>query len=131
MATLTYAYAESTAVVGPLAPSAEPHSWDLCANHAERITAPLGWEMLRVDQIEEEDDDDLTALANAVREAGRTTSGLMDPHQEFTAPEHPEVKHPAYRPQRVEQAKHVRRGHLHLVHDADDPDEDDQPDPQG
>ncbi|MGD7002996.1 DUF3499 domain-containing protein [Corynebacterium halotolerans] len=124
VATLTYAYAESTAVVGPLAPAAEPHSWDLCANHAERITAPLGWEMLRVDQIEDEDDDDLTALANAVREAGRNASGLLDPQQEFTAPEDPEGSHPVYRPQRVAEAKEARRGHLHLVHDADDPNHD-------
>lgn len=121
MATLTYAYAESTAVVGPLAPAAEPHSWDLCANHAERITVPLGWEMLRVDHIDDEDDDDLTALANAVREAGRTTSGLMDPQQEFTAPDDPEISHPAYRQQRVQDAKDIRRGHLHLVHDSEEP----------
>lgn len=122
VATLTYAYAESTAVVGPLAPAAEPHSWDLCANHAERITAPLGWEMLRVDQIDDEDDEDLTALANAVREAGRTTSGLMDSSQEFHGSMDPDVPHhPIYRPERVARAKQLRRGHLHLVHDAEDP----------
>ena len=40
MATLTYDYAGSTAVIGPLARAAEPHSWDLCANHADRITVP-------------------------------------------------------------------------------------------
>ncbi|QGU06621.1 hypothetical protein COCCU_03335 [Corynebacterium occultum] len=114
VATLTYAYAESTAVVGPLAPAAEPHSWDLCANHAERITAPLGWEMLRVDHIEDDDDDDLTALANAVREAGRTTSGLSDDYREAD----PEVpQHPIYRPKRVEEHKTIRRGHLRLVQD--------------
>ena len=60
---MTYAYAESTAVVGPLAPAAEPHSWDLCDHHAEKITAPLGWEMLRVNHIDIDDDEDLTALA--------------------------------------------------------------------
>ncbi|MUH43983.1 MAG: DUF3499 family protein, partial [Actinobacteria bacterium] len=30
VATLTYVYAECTAVVGPLAAYAEPHSYDLC-----------------------------------------------------------------------------------------------------
>jgi hypothetical protein len=30
VATLTYVYADSTAVVGPLATYAEPHSYDLC-----------------------------------------------------------------------------------------------------
>lgn len=47
MATLTFVYSDSTAVVGPLATSAEPHSWDLCDTHATRITVPRGWEMLR------------------------------------------------------------------------------------
>ncbi|MGP6175197.1 DUF3499 domain-containing protein [Corynebacterium sp. A21] len=121
VATLTYAYAESTAVVGPLAPAAEPHSWDLCANHAERITAPLGWEMLRVDRIDDDDDDDLTALANAVREAGRTTSGLEEsPHDFREPPADPEVpQHPMYRPKRVSEQKAIRRGHLHLVQDEE------------
>src|SRR4051812_3442316 len=39
-ATLTYVYAESTAVVGPLATFSEPHSYDLCEFHAERLTVP-------------------------------------------------------------------------------------------
>ena len=46
VATLTYVYADSTAVVGPLATYAEPHSYDLC-EHAERLTAPRGWEVVR------------------------------------------------------------------------------------
>src|SRR5690606_14547624 len=47
VATLTYVYSDSTAVVGPLATVAEPHSWDLCETHASRITAPKGWELVR------------------------------------------------------------------------------------
>jgi hypothetical protein len=75
IATLTYVYADSTAVVGPLATSAEPHSYDLCEEHAARLTAPLGWELVRL-EVEAEADlahtsDDLEALANAVREAAR------------------------------------------------------------
>ena len=74
VATLTYAYADSTAVVGPLATAAEPHSYDLCARHAVRLTAPKGWEIVRPDgdlAAGGPDSDDLEALANAVREAGR------------------------------------------------------------
>ena len=72
MATLTYAYSESTAVVGPLATAAEPHSYDLCARHAVRLTAPRGWEVVRPDTGDDgPGTDDLEALANAVREAGR------------------------------------------------------------
>lgn len=67
-------YADSTAVVGPLATAAEPHSYDLCPEHADRLTAPLGWELVRL-EIEPDDvaptSDDLEALANAVREAAR------------------------------------------------------------
>ena len=74
MATLTYVYADSTAVLGPLATYAEPHCYDLCAEHAERLTAPRGWEVVRLapDQIDTgPTPDDLVALADAVREAGR------------------------------------------------------------
>lgn len=48
VATLTYVYSDSTAVLGPLAVSAEPHSYDLCQQHASRLTAPRGWEVVRV-----------------------------------------------------------------------------------
>nr|WP_312030125.1 DUF3499 domain-containing protein [Actinomycetospora sp. TBRC 11914] len=73
VATLTYVYSDSTAVVGPLATSAEPHSYDLCEHHALRLTAPRGWEVVRYegDFPSEPSADDLTALAEAVREAGR------------------------------------------------------------
>ena len=46
-ATLTYVYADQEAVVGPLALHPEPHSYDLCPTHAERMTAPQGWRVVR------------------------------------------------------------------------------------
>ena len=71
--TLTYVYRDSTAVLGPLAAFVEPHCYDLCARHADRMTAPRGWDVVRLPVSEPEDDaalaDDLEALANAVREA--------------------------------------------------------------
>ena len=51
VATLTYVYADSTAVVGPLATYAEPHSYDLCEEHAVRLTVPRGWEVLRTRRL--------------------------------------------------------------------------------
>ena len=72
--TLTYVYADQTAVLGPLATYAEPHAYDLCDRHAERLSAPRGWEVLRlVSDLSPRgpSDDDLLALANAVREAAR------------------------------------------------------------
>jgi hypothetical protein len=71
--TLTYVYRDSTAVLGPLAASVEPHCYDLCARHADRMTAPRGWDVVRLPlgdpPDETADADDLEALANAVREA--------------------------------------------------------------
>jgi len=74
VATLTYVYADSTAVLGPLATYAEPHCYDLCADHADRLTAPRGWEVIRLATDPESlrpSADDLEALADAVRDAAR------------------------------------------------------------
>lgn len=53
---------------------AEPHTYDLCADHSSRLSAPRGWSVLRLapDPAKQEPThDDLVALADAVREAGR------------------------------------------------------------
>lgn len=74
VATLTYVYADCTAVLGPLASSVDPHCYDLCENHASGLTAPRGWEVVRLDfdpQHFTPSTDDLEALADAVREAAR------------------------------------------------------------
>jgi hypothetical protein len=72
--TLTYVYADQTAVLGPLATFAEPHAYDLCDVHAERLSAPRGWDVLRLapdPAAAGPTTDDLLALADAVREAAR------------------------------------------------------------
>jgi hypothetical protein len=69
--TLTYIYAESTAVVGPLATFSEPHAYDLCAVHGERLKVPHGWNVIKQELTGNEpgpSDDDLMAIADAVRE---------------------------------------------------------------
>jgi hypothetical protein len=74
VATLTYVYSDQTAVLGPLATYAEPHAYDLCAFHAERLSAPRGWEVIRLPTDSASPSptgDDLLALADAVREAAR------------------------------------------------------------
>ena len=74
MNTLTYVYADQTAVLGPLATYAEPHAYDLCEVHSERLSAPRGWEVLRLASDPAAiapSSDDLLALADAVREAAR------------------------------------------------------------
>jgi len=111
VATLTYVYAESTAVLGPLAMYAEPHCYDLCQAHSERLTAPRGWEVVRLAPDPDSmapNSDDLEALANAVRESARpprlaqaTPAGTLAP---------------------VGSAGHElgRRGHLRILRPADD-----------
>ncbi len=85
MTTLTYVYADSTAVLGPLATYAEPHCYDLCSQHSERLTVPRGWEVIRLAPDPESlrpSADDLEALANAVREAARPREGAPEPANE-------------------------------------------------
>lgn len=67
--TLTYVYSDSTVVLGPLATYAEPHAYDLCDQHSSRLTAPRGWEVVRLatDQPAPATHDDLVALAEVVR----------------------------------------------------------------
>lgn len=111
MATLTYVYADSTAVLGPLATYAEPHCYDLCAEHSERLTAPRGWQIVRLSPPETgrraPSTDDLEALAIAVREAARAPAPAPAPPAEPPA----RVVHQGDKP--------PRRGHLRSVDDAD------------
>ena len=103
MSTLTYVYADSTAVVGPLATYAEPHCYDLCQMHSDRLTAPKGWEVVRItpdpDALKPSTDD-LEALANAVREAAKPR---YSPEADVVSGEEPAG---------------VRRGHLRVVPDV-------------
>ncbi|MCU0282449.1 MAG: DUF3499 domain-containing protein [Candidatus Nanopelagicales bacterium] len=105
MSTLTYVYADSTAVLGPLATYAEPHCYDLCQVHSERMTVPRGWEVVRLEPDPDAlrpSSDDLEALANAVREAAR-------PRPEQPAAPMVEVG---------------RRGHLRVLRSVDLPPDD-------
>ncbi len=86
VATLTYVYADRAAVVGPLAVHAEPHCYDLCDEHATRLTAPLGWEVVRhqpesAQAARARSSNDLEALADAVREAARPAAGGPGPQE--------------------------------------------------
>ncbi|OEJ39327.1 hypothetical protein BGK70_15385 [Streptomyces agglomeratus] len=106
VATLTYVYADSTAVLGPLATYAEPHCYDLCAEHSDRLTAPRGWEVLRLvdgSAPSHPSGDDLEALANAVREAAR-------PHERAAEAVHARTADPM---------EVARRGHLRVLRSPD------------
>lgn len=71
VATLTYDYQDSTAVLGPLATSVEPHTYDLCEVHAESLTVPRGWQVVRLQTRFEPappSSDDLLALVEVIRD---------------------------------------------------------------
>ena len=99
--TLTYIYADSTAVLGPLATFSEPHSYDLCEKHSARLTVPNGWNVIRqsadVDSAGPSDDD-LMAIADAVREVAQASITTESSVQ-----------------QSASQASVGRRGHLRAV----------------
>jgi hypothetical protein len=105
--TLTYAYRDSTAVLGPLASQAEPHCYDLCQQHAQTLSAPRGWEVIRlaVESQPKPTSDDLLALADAVRDVGMS----YDPPAAST-------NEPALR--RTGLVELARRGHLTVLADA-------------
>lgn len=115
VATLTYSYADSTVVVGPISVYAEPHSYDLCTQHADAVNPPRGWETLRLDfsSSEPEADDDLLALAEAVREPRmrRNAEGEALSDQRLPARQAPA---PLARPAGD---AGIARGHLRLLRD--------------
>lgn len=43
--TLTYQYAQSQVWLDDLTSEREPHGYDMCDRHAERLTAPQGWQV--------------------------------------------------------------------------------------
>ena len=53
VATLTYEYQNSQVWIDSLTPEREPHSYDLCRDHARRLTAPRGWDVVdrRIQQL--------------------------------------------------------------------------------
>lgn len=65
--TLTYVYSDSTAVIGALSARREPHAYDLCPVHADSLTAPRGWRVVRLEFPDGWGRDDLDAVVQAVR----------------------------------------------------------------
>jgi hypothetical protein len=122
--TLTYVYKDSTAVLGPLSGYADPHSWDLCEMHATRLVVPRGWDVVRLPpDPAQERADDLEALANVVRAAGRERS--IQPRQAQAPAQAPAPSRQTAQPRPAAAAEPVgqgvevgRRGHLRVVRSA-------------
>jgi hypothetical protein len=111
VATLTYVYSDQTAVLGPLATYAEPHAYDLCEAHSERLSAPRGWEVMRLAPDPDAlapSSDDLLALADAVREAARPAPPAAEQAVGL-------VPDPRTAPHREAGREVGRRGHLRVL----------------
>ena len=102
---MTFVYADSTAVLGPLADVHVPGAFELCVEHARRTSVPRGWDVIRLPMEDAPSarmpKDDLLALADAVREIGLRHD---DPEPTSSPPE-PEVLR--------------RAGHLRLLGSVD------------
>ena len=113
-------YSDSTAVVGPLATVSEPHSWDLCVGHAGRITAPRGWELVRHagPLPSHPDEDDLIALADAVREGRDGAPAITSMAAGFSDPTTGALGGALMAPPaRRRESNGRRRGHLRVLPD--------------
>lgn len=98
VATLSYNYAEQIATLSHLRQYPEPHTYDLCLTHSERLTVPRGWNVV-TDELEREPaylEEDFSAIADAVRDVAN--SGEV-------AETNPESSQPELR----------RRGHLRAL----------------
>lgn len=116
MATLTYVYAESSAVLGPLSPEQHPGGYDLCSEHSGELTVPKGWELVRLPGVDgtadEHEPDDIMALARAVREIGMLDDEVAPASGGATAESHGV-------PNMAGVTVLGRRGHLAVIADRD------------
>lgn len=112
---MTFDYQESTAILGPLAARADPVGYDLCQKHSERLSAPRGWQVVRLANsftAPEPDDDELMALANAVRAASHASGPQAHPlPATYTGPIDRDSSDSSAAPS----PSGTRRGHLTLV----------------
>lgn len=98
---------------------AEPHTYDLCAPHADTLSAPRGWEVMRLDypSAPPEAPDDLLAVADAVRTQENPTvppsSGLASGDESAQAA----ARESRGRLEPPQSDASLVRGHLRLLRD--------------
>lgn len=105
-------------MLGPLSRLSEPHAYDLCQDHASRMTAPRGWDLLRVPGGEEAGDD-LVALADALR--ARPDAAAAGPAPRTPgAPGPSAAAEPTAPPGRSGERESSAARHLHVVRNTHD-----------
>jgi hypothetical protein len=80
VATLSYNYGEQVATLVPLQQYQEPHNYDLCLAHSERLTVPRGWSVITAELGREpsSQDEDFSAIADAIRDVAVTEEKQSD-----------------------------------------------------
>lgn len=130
IATLTSVYSDQTIVLGPLATERQPEAYDLCEVHLESFTAPRGWQVIRLAQSFEPappSEDDLLALADAVRDASKNGRPRSAPAERMGRPggvmPGPLVAGPASTLEHIAgigDGEVARRGHLRMLRGGQD-----------
>ncbi|MCU9986772.1 DUF3499 domain-containing protein [Mobiluncus curtisii] len=85
VATMTFDYRERSAIIGPLSAHRNPGAYDFCREHAEKLTAPRGWEVVHLTNSftpPPPNDEELMALANAVKAAAQNPAPRQAVHPE-------------------------------------------------
>jgi hypothetical protein len=68
---MTYHYKDQTACLGPIPDRPDPHAHLLCRGHADSMTFPRGWQVVRIEVIASapgEEPDSVQAMADDVAE---------------------------------------------------------------
>jgi len=98
-------------VVGPLAPERELGAYDLCDFHCQKMSAPQGWEVIRLPLeppgLARTTDDELKRLADEIRRA----AGIAPAGKPGSAPPREDTLPPSV-------VTLARKGHLRVVVDA-------------
>lgn len=81
-ATLSYQYSRSLVWMDDLSPERDPHSYDLCEQHADRLRPPSGWHLEdrrhRIHVVESDDETGLPDdgfLDDTLFQPGRLAAG--------------------------------------------------------
>ncbi|MFT4147593.1 MAG: DUF3499 domain-containing protein [Micrococcaceae bacterium] len=110
IATLTFVYADSTAVLGQLSVYAEPHTYDLCKEHTNTLNVPKGWQVLKLDipELNKTEESDMFALVDALKSEDPRAKIIHNEDKELLKHDVPQLK------------KATQKSHLRLITDRED-----------